>query len=262
MGVVSPVGEQGSVIAKTAALKAGWDFRVAGMQINRFCASGLEAVNLAAQKVASGWEDLVVAGGVESMSRVPIGSDGGAWAQDPADQLRHRLRAAGHRRRPDRHARTAGAARTSTRFALDLAAARRGGAGRGPLRPLGASPSTTRSACRCSSATSSSSRAPRSKAWPSSRSPSPTWARWASTRWRWQRYPAGRAHRPRAHGGQLVGHRRRRGGGADRQRGQGPCARPDAARRASSPRRCRAPTRPSCSPARCRPRARRWPRRA
>jgi len=83
MGVVSPVGEQGSVIAKTAALKAGWDFKVAGVQINRFCASGLEAVNLAAQKVASGWEDLVVAGGVESMSRVPIGSDGGAWAQDP-----------------------------------------------------------------------------------------------------------------------------------------------------------------------------------
>jgi acetyl-CoA C-acetyltransferase len=83
MGVVSPIGEQGSVIAKTAALKAGWDCRVAGMQINRFCASGLEAVNLAAQKVASGWEDLVVAGGVESMSRVPIGSDGGAWAQDP-----------------------------------------------------------------------------------------------------------------------------------------------------------------------------------
>ena len=83
MGVVSPVGEQGSVIAKTAALKAGWDFRVAGMQINRFCASGLEAVNLAAQKVASGWEDMVIAGGVESMSRVPIGSDGGAWAQDP-----------------------------------------------------------------------------------------------------------------------------------------------------------------------------------
>ena len=83
MGVVSPVGEQGSVIAKTAVLKAGWDFSVSGMQINRFCASGLEAVNLAAQKVASGWEDLVIAGGVESMSRVPIGSDGGAWAQDP-----------------------------------------------------------------------------------------------------------------------------------------------------------------------------------
>ena len=84
MGVVSPIGEQGSVIAKTAVLKAGWDFTVSGVQINRFCASGLEAVNLAAQKVASGWEDLVVAGGVESMSRVPIGSDGGAWAQDPA----------------------------------------------------------------------------------------------------------------------------------------------------------------------------------
>ncbi|MEI6600491.1 MAG: acetyl-CoA C-acetyltransferase [Comamonadaceae bacterium] len=83
MGVVSPVGEQGSVIAKVAALKAGWDFTCSGVQINRFCASGLEAVNLAAQKVRSGWEDLVVAGGLESMSRVPIGSDGGAWAMDP-----------------------------------------------------------------------------------------------------------------------------------------------------------------------------------
>jgi acetyl-CoA C-acetyltransferase len=83
MGVVSPVGEQGSVIAKVAALKAGWDYQCAGVQLNRFCASGLEAVNMAAQKVRSGWEDLVVAGGVESMSRVPIGSDGGAWAQDP-----------------------------------------------------------------------------------------------------------------------------------------------------------------------------------
>ncbi len=84
MGCVSPVGEQGSVLPKTALLKAGWDFRVSGVQINRFCASGLEAVNMAAQKVASGWEDWVVAGGVESMSRVPMGSDGGAWAQDPA----------------------------------------------------------------------------------------------------------------------------------------------------------------------------------
>ena len=88
MGVVSPVGEQGSVIAKTAVLKAGWDYTVSGVQINRFCASGLEAVNLAAQKVASGWEDLVIAGGVESMSRVPIGSDGGAWAQDPETNAR------------------------------------------------------------------------------------------------------------------------------------------------------------------------------
>ena len=87
MGVVSPVGEQGSDIAKVAALKAGWDYTCAGVQINRFCASGLEAVNLAAQKVRSGWEDLVVAGGVESMSRVPLGSDGGAWAQDPQTNL-------------------------------------------------------------------------------------------------------------------------------------------------------------------------------
>src|ERR1700722_15165025 len=83
LGVVSPIGDQGADIAKTAAIKAGLPDTVTGVQINRFCASGLEAVNLAAQKVASGWEDLVLAGGVESMSRVPMGSDGGAWALDP-----------------------------------------------------------------------------------------------------------------------------------------------------------------------------------
>ncbi|WP_152348569.1 acetyl-CoA C-acetyltransferase [Brevibacterium sp. CFH 10365] len=83
LGVVSPVGEQGGDIARTAALVAGLDESVAGVQVNRFCASGLEAVNLAAQKVGSGFESLVLAGGVESMSRVPLGSDGGAWAQDP-----------------------------------------------------------------------------------------------------------------------------------------------------------------------------------
>src|SRR6185295_5831497 len=87
IGCVSPVGEQGACIARTAALVAGWDVRCAGVQVNRFCASGLEAVNLAAQKVASGFEDLVVAGGVESMSRVPIGADGGPWAQDPRTNL-------------------------------------------------------------------------------------------------------------------------------------------------------------------------------
>ncbi|MER6672728.1 acetyl-CoA C-acetyltransferase [Streptomyces sp. NPDC000983] len=83
LGVVSPVGEQGGDLARTASLVAGLPHTVAGVQVNRFCASGLEAVNLAAQKVASGFESLVLAGGVESMSRVPIGSDGGAYAQDP-----------------------------------------------------------------------------------------------------------------------------------------------------------------------------------
>ncbi len=83
LGCVSPVGDQGADIAKTAAIKAGLPDTVAGVQLNRFCASGLEAVNIAAQKVASGWEDLVFAGGVESMSRIPMGSDGGAWAMDP-----------------------------------------------------------------------------------------------------------------------------------------------------------------------------------
>ncbi|MGH3311226.1 MAG: acetyl-CoA C-acetyltransferase [Streptomyces sp.] len=83
LGVVSPLGDQGSDIAKTAAIAAGLPDTVAGVQENRFCASGLEAVNLAAAKVRSGWEDLVLAGGVESMSRVKMGSDGGAWAMDP-----------------------------------------------------------------------------------------------------------------------------------------------------------------------------------
>jgi acetyl-CoA C-acetyltransferase len=83
MGCVTAVGDQGAVIAKTAALAAGWNHDVAGMVLNRFCASGLEAVNTAAMKVRSGWEHLVVAGGVESMSRAPMGSDGGAWAMDP-----------------------------------------------------------------------------------------------------------------------------------------------------------------------------------
>src|SRR5258708_11536037 len=86
-GVVSPVGEQGSDVARMAALAAGWDQGVPGVQLNRFCASGLEGVSLAAAKVASGFEDLVVAGGVESMSRVPMGSDGGAWMADPETSL-------------------------------------------------------------------------------------------------------------------------------------------------------------------------------
>ena len=84
LGVVSPIGDQGSVIAKTAAIASGLPDTVAGVQLNRFCASGLEAVNIAAQKVRSGWDEVVIGGGVESMSRVPMGSDGGAWAMDPA----------------------------------------------------------------------------------------------------------------------------------------------------------------------------------
>ncbi|QRP47345.1 acetyl-CoA C-acetyltransferase [Amycolatopsis sp. FDAARGOS 1241] len=83
LGVVSPVGEQGADIARTAALVAGLPETVAGVQLNRFCASGLEATNVAAQKVRSGWDQLIIAGGVESMSRVPMGSDGGALFMDP-----------------------------------------------------------------------------------------------------------------------------------------------------------------------------------
>jgi len=83
LGCVTPVGEQGADIARTAVLDAEWAITVAGVTQSRFCASGLESVNLAGAKVASGYEDLVVAGGVESMSRWPMGSDGGAWVMDP-----------------------------------------------------------------------------------------------------------------------------------------------------------------------------------
>lgn len=88
MGCVTPIGEQGSNVAKMVVQNAEWDESVAGVQLDRFCASGLEAVNIAAQKVASGWEDLVVAGGVECMSRVAMGSNGGAMGGDPGFSLK------------------------------------------------------------------------------------------------------------------------------------------------------------------------------
>ena len=89
LGCVTPIGEQGADIARVAAMHAGYAESVPGKQINRFCASGLEAVNSAAAAVMSGQSDLVVGGGVESMSRVPMGADGGAWAIDPAVAYRH-----------------------------------------------------------------------------------------------------------------------------------------------------------------------------
>ena len=83
LGCVSPVKEQGAVLPKVALQKAGWDESVPGAQVNRFCASGLDTFNTAAARVASGWEDLILAGGYESMSRVPMGSDGGPFSEDP-----------------------------------------------------------------------------------------------------------------------------------------------------------------------------------
>src|SRR4051812_2665412 len=96
LGCVTPIGDQGADIAKTAAIKAGLPETVAGVQLNRFCASGLEAVNMAAQKVASGWEDLVLAGGGEAMSRGPMGSGGGARARGPQTNHDTGIRAPGH----------------------------------------------------------------------------------------------------------------------------------------------------------------------
>jgi acetyl-CoA C-acetyltransferase len=88
LGCVTPIGDQGSDIAKVSAIAAGMAETTGGVQLNRFCASGLDAVNQAAQRIRSGWEDLIFAGGVESMSRVPMASDGGAWATDPETAFR------------------------------------------------------------------------------------------------------------------------------------------------------------------------------
>jgi acetyl-CoA C-acetyltransferase len=89
MGCVDPVGEAGADIARTAALVAGYGDGVPGIQINRFCASGLDAVNFAAAEVMSGQHDMVIGGGVESMSRVGIGASGGAWSMDPTIAVEH-----------------------------------------------------------------------------------------------------------------------------------------------------------------------------
>lgn len=91
MGCVTPIGEQGADIARTAALEAGYDESVSGVQLNRFCSSGLEAINMAAAYVMSGQIDAIVAGGVESMSRVPMGSDGGALFMNPQIVARHHI---------------------------------------------------------------------------------------------------------------------------------------------------------------------------
>ncbi len=87
LGIVGPVGDQGGVLPRTAALAAGLPQAVPGAQLNRYCGSGLEAVNQAAARLRSGWEDLIVAGGVESMSRVPMGTGGDPWAMDPETNL-------------------------------------------------------------------------------------------------------------------------------------------------------------------------------
>ena len=133
LGCVTPVGEQGADIARTAVHYAGWDESVAGVTQSRFCASGLESVNLAAMKVMSGQEDLVVAGGIESMSRWPMGTDGGAMAMDP--RVNQLMGFVPQGIGADLIASLEGFSRTDVdAFAVRLAAAGGPGAGRRPLR--------------------------------------------------------------------------------------------------------------------------------
>ena len=137
LGCVDPVGEAGGDIARVAAIMAGYGDEVPGVQINRFCASGLDAVNFAAAEVMSGQHDMTIGGGVESMSRVGIGASGGAWPVDPSIALQVLFRAAGHLRRPDRH-QVRLLARRRRRLRGREPEARRQGLGRGPLQEFGA----------------------------------------------------------------------------------------------------------------------------
>ncbi len=103
LGCVDPVGEAGSDIARAAVFEAGYDNSVGGIQVNRFCASGLDAVNFAASKIAAGSDEVIIAGGVESMSRVGMGMSGGAWPMDPSVARSLLLHAAGRFGRSHRH---------------------------------------------------------------------------------------------------------------------------------------------------------------
>ncbi len=166
LGVVSPVGDQGCDIAKTAALKVGLPETVSGVQLNRFCGSGLEAVNTAAQKVRSGWDQLVIAGGVESMSRVSLGADGGAWPLDP--QTNYDTYFVPQGVSADLIATIEGFSREdvdayAVRSQQRAAAAISGGYFTKSIVPV-----TTSTARSCSTTTSSSGPTPRSRAWPAS----------------------------------------------------------------------------------------------
>ena len=250
LGVVTPIGDQGADIARTAALAAGLPDTVAGVQLNRFCASGLEAVNIAAQKVRSGWEDLVLAGGVESMSRVPMGSDGGAWAMDPETNFDTGFVPQGigadliatHR---GLHAATdvdAYAARVA-----DRAPPRRGRTGAFdrsvvPVRDRNGLVVLDRDE-------HIRARAPR---WRRSARCEPSFAAIGEMGGfdavALQQLPLGRADRPRAPRRQLLGHRGRRRAGAGRQRGGRRGRRADARGPGSSRPPSPAPSRRSCSP--------------
>ena len=165
LGVVSPVGDQGGDIARTAGLVAKLPETTGGFQLNRFCASGLEAVNTAAQKIRSDWDDLVLAGGVESMSRVPMGSDGGAWATDPETNYSVGFvpQASAPTSLPPSRA---SPVRTSTRMQR-VRRTRLRLHGRAATSPSPSSRSRIRTAWSSSTTTSTSAPAPRSRVWAS-----------------------------------------------------------------------------------------------
>ena len=195
------------------------------MQINRFCASGLDAVNLAAAQVMAGQKDIAIGGGVESMSRVGMGASGGAWPVDPGVAIASLLHAAGHLGRPDRHEIRL-LPRRRRRLRGREPEARRAGLGRGALRQIGRAGHATSTASPSSTATSTCGRRPTCSRSARSRPPSCRWARWAaSTPSPSRRIPRSR-RQPCPPCRQLLRHRRRRRRRARRleegRRGGGP----------------------------------------
>ena len=217
LGCVSPLGEQGADIARVAVLVAGYDETVPGQQLNRFCASGLEAVNNAAAQVMSGQAQGVIGGGVESMSRVPMGSDGGAWAADPAVAYNTYFVPQGVG--ADLIATIDGYSRTDVDSLRGREPASRcGRLGRRPVREIGHAGQGHSRQASCSTATNTCGRTPRCRA---SSTLKPAFAgigeQGGFDAIAQMKYPQVETHQPRAHRGQLERHRRRRGGRADRQ---------------------------------------------
>ena len=243
LGCVDPVGEAGGDIARAAVLKAGFGKEVPGVQINRFCASGLDAVNLAAAQVMTGMKDIAIGGGVESMSRVGMGASGGAWPVDPGVAIANYFLPQGISADLDRH-QVRLLARRRRRLRGRIAAARRPVLGGGALLEI-RDPGPRHQRAAAPRARRAHAAADRHAVARAAQGLLRADGRDGRLRRRRDRGASGcRERQPRPPRRQLVRHRRRRRGGAGRLRGGRPQARARARAPASAPSRRSAPTSP------------------
>ena len=245
LGCVDPVGEAGGDIARAAALVAGFGDGVPGVQINRFCASGLDAVNFAAAEVMSGQHEMTIGGGVESMSRIGIGASGGAWPVDPSIAVDDLFPAAGHFRRPDRDE-VRFFARRRRCLCGRKPEARGQGLGRGTIQEIGHAGEGRQRPHYSGQGRAHAARRRRCKRSPPCSPLSCRWARWrASTQLRCSAIRKSRRSTTSTRR-QFLGHRRRRCRGADRQQGGRQGRGPQAARAHPAVRQYRLRARRSC----------------